>query len=561
METTTHSLTEPPIPLDAIRELEERLGVSLAGWQDCAPRFVSPSLASVPGARFDVDEVVRIVEVLRLMPHTKGRWARVRFEPSVWQLVWIIAPVFGWKNVDGFRIVREVWDEVPRKNGKSTLSSRLALVLLTADGEDGPEVYAAATSTEQARQVFNEAKVVAERSPDIRRRTGVPLASVIRVQKTFGVFRVLSKVAESVHGLNVSGAVVDEVHLHKKRDLIDAIETGTGARVQPLIFYITTAGDDDETTIYAEKHNYALALAEGAAHDPSVWVCVWCADKSDDPFSPVTWRKANPNYPESPRHEYLEQKAEKARVTPTFLPSFLRLHLNLRTAFSGERWNGADHWSEVGNVGLVDEQKLAGKRAFGGLAAWSASDMTALCWTFDNPEGDGVWSLWRFFLPEDQLSELNRRTHGAAEVWSKTGLLTLTEGNQLDTEAHVAQIRADCARFDVRQLAYEGALGIIAPLMQVLDADAFRAMSPTTAGSSLIDFERLLSAGEYNHGGNPIAAWQVAHLIVRETAAAVLKIDRKASPENVYGLVAAEYALRSYLTAGPEKKVGRLVSF
>jgi phage terminase large subunit-like protein len=549
-----------PIPLWAIAKLEEELGRSLEGWEAKEPLYHSPSPeASVADAWFDIAAVVHVVKALRRMPHTKGEWARTPFEPATWQIVWLLAPVFGWKYADGLRIVREIWDEIGRKNGKSAIGSRVGLVLAAADGEYGGEVYSAATSTEQAKQVFNESRMVAERSAALKRRADI-LTAVIRFPRTGSIFRVLSRIADAAHGLNVHGAVVDEVHLHKSKDLIEAIETGTGARRQPLILYITTAGDDDETTIYAEKHRDAIAIARGEVIDPSVWVVIWAAEKTDDPFDPVTWAKANPNYPISPSHAYLEKKAQKAQRTPTFLPTFLRLHLNIRTAFAGERWSGSDSWGTIGNAGMVPEEKLKGRKCWGGLVAATATDMTAVAWIFGNPEGKpGVWALWRYFLPRDQLFELDRRTNGIATVWASEGKLTLTEGNQIDVDAHVAQIRADCAIFDVRELAYDsgGAIGIVQPLMAA-KLTTFIPMHANTPGSSLIDWERMVRAGEFNHGGNPITAWEISHLVVRETGGATWRIDRKGSPENVYGAVAAEIALRRYLVgAGGKSKILR----
>lgn len=550
---------EPPIPAWAIVELEEKLGRSLEGWEQKEPRYHSPAPV-VEGGWFDVAAVVHVVDALRRMPHTKGRWARAPFEPETWQIMWIIAPVFGWKHADGTRIARELWDELARKGGKSSLISRLLLVLATADGEMGGEVYALATSTDQARQVFGEGATIARRAPLLRRRSNI-LTSVIRFPRTGGIFRVLSRVAETAHGLNVSGAGIDEVWAHKSRDLIDAIETGTAARAQPLILFITTAGSDDETTIYAEKHNDAVAIAKGETVDPSVWVVIWCAEKTDDPFLEATWAKANPNYPISPTHEYLTKKAEKAKRTPTFLPTFLRLHLNIRSDAIGEVWPGADHWPL--GAGIVVEDKLKGRKAWGGLVAASATDLSAIAWCFPNPEGEGVWALWRYFLPEESLPSLDERTGGHASQWVKSKKLVLTEGNVIDIQAHVEQILADCRAFDAREFAYDpnGAIGIVQPLIE-RKAVTVVPVYATTPGAVMIDWERLVASKQFNHGGNPVTAWSIRKVVVTDTGAGVWKIARKASRDNVAGPAAAELALRRLLVGkGAKPKTLRGASF
>lgn len=548
-----------PIPPKAVAEIEERTGIPLKGWDRCPPRFVS-ARPSARGLVFDVDAVVRVLLALRDLPHTKGRqWGGTPFVAAPWQIVWIIAPVFGWKRRNGRRLIRELWYEVPRKAGKSSLAARLALILLAADDEWGAEVYAAATTTQQARQVGDDAAMVVRASP--------VLSGVLQVQKdlikapnTGGIFRVLSRIADAAHGLNVSGGVIDEVHVHKSRDLIDAIETGTAAREDPLLIYITTAGDDDETTIYAEKHNYAVKLTKGEAHNEGIWVVIWAAADDADPLDEATWAACNPNFPASPTLQYLQEKADKARTEPSFMPTFKRLHLNIRGTAAAAAWPGAEAWPR--GAGMVLEDKLKGKPALGGLVAASASDLSAVCWVFKNPEGPGRWFLWRWFIPAGGMDDLDRRTDGvASSVWVKQGMLRVTEGDVLDHAAHIDQITRDAKTFDVSELGYDpnGSIGIVSPLMEanVLDCVPFYATSP---GSSLLDWERLLRSGDANHGGDAIAAWQVHHLRVKDAATGVLKIDRRASTDNVFGIAAGEIALRLALME-VEKKPATLVSF
>src|SRR4051812_1861742 len=188
------------------------------------PLIETPVPSNVSGAWFDQKAVDRVVAALKGLRHTKGRWSGRALELDPWQLEHIVSPVFGWKHPDGSRIIRTVWIEVPRKNGKSTLSSGLAIVLLVADGELGAEVYAAAASRDQARIVHEAAKNMITKAPRLRGKLKL-LKDVITVPRTGGVFRALSKAADIAHGLNVSGAVVDEVHIHKSRDLIDALES------------------------------------------------------------------------------------------------------------------------------------------------------------------------------------------------------------------------------------------------------------------------------------------------------------------------------------------------
>jgi len=538
-----------PIPPAALEELTRRLGKPLDGWDKCPPRWVCPH-PDVPGAWFDAEAVGHVVDRLREMPHTAGRWGGTPFDPEPWQIVWVLGPVFGWKYPNGLRIVRELWMEVPRKAGKTSLASRLALVLLAADREWGAEVYAAAGSRDQAGFVFEPAKTVVQKSKALKGNLEV-LTRLIRAPRTGGVFRVLSKAGDLAYGANVHAGVIDEIHVHRTRDLIDAISTGTAAREQPLVIFITTADDGDETSIYAEKHGYAIDLAEGRHVDPSVYGVIWAASREDDPFAEETWRKANPNYPISPTPEFLQTEARKAQARPSSLPKFLRLHLNVRMADEGSRVDWG--WTEA--AGMVVEDKLKGKTCWGGLVTRTAQDLTAIAWTFRSPEvPDETWTLWRYFMPEERFASLLERTGGAAESWKREGRIRFTEGNVIDVAAHLAQIRVDAARFDVAELAYDpnGAIGIISAL---IEDDAFPVVPiyANTPGSALVDWEGQVRAGRYRHGSNPVMVWEMSNMVLRTSAGGVSKIDPKASHDVVPGAVAAEMALRRALLAQDAK--------
>lgn len=538
------SSTEPPFPRKALKELEKRLGRDLKGWEDKAPRFHCPSPGDgVEGAWFDIDAVVRVVQQLRAMPHTKGRWRGTPFEPEAWQIVWILAPVFGWKNEHGHRIVTSLWIEVARKNGKTTLSARLGLLLLAGDGELGAEVYSAAGSKEQAGFLFEPARAVAETAPALKGSLQV-LASLIRAPKTGGIFRVLSKAGELAHGASPSGGLIDEIHVHKSRDLIDAIESGTGAREQPLLVYTTTANDGDDTTIYGELHGRMKKLCAGDILDPTTYAVIWAADPQADPFSEEAIADANPNYPISPTRAAIERAKVKARDTPTWLPTYKRLHLNVRATSAAEAWKGAEFW-ERGSTQSIAEDQAKGAKAWGGLVIASATDIGAIAWCIENPKGKGYWQRWRWFIPDESLDSLNRRTEGMAETWIAQGWIKVTEGGQVDLDTYTEQIRQDCRRFDVQKLAYDpnGSIGVISKLVEddVVDVIPYY---PSNPSSALIDWERLLHAGEIAHGGDPVAAWQVPNLRVKDAATGVTKINRRESTDNVFGLAAAEMALR-----------------
>lgn len=553
---TTGSLTDGlPVPYEALLELgltEDEIADAVKS----RPLVLAHQAPQREGAYFDVPAARRAISAIETMKHTKGRWGGSPLKLAPWQKVWIIAPVFGWLWLDPelgrpVRVARTVWIEVPRKAGKSTLSSGIGLVLLLADREIGAEVYAAAGSLPQAERVFDDAKRMALTSRAIRGRVEV-LRGLIRVPRTGGVFRALSKIAETAHGLNVSGAIVDEVHVHKRRDLIDAIETGTGARDQPLVVYITTADEGTEGSIYDEKHTYTRRCADDVISDPGHYGVIWAAEEGDDPYTEETWRKANPGLGVSPSLAYMRREAAKAKSTPSYFPTFCRLSLNRRMR-SSSRWLPLPLWDE--NAGAVDQQRFRYRRAWGGVDLSAVSDLSAWVLVVESRKpGVELEVISRFWLPEERIDELEAQLQVPLRQWADDGLLTLTEGDAIDYGAIEKQIIADCRRLDVQRVSYDRMFA--GQLVQRIDqktrgvdvvpvAQTYLGMSP---GSK--ELERLLREGRIHHGGNPILRWNASVVEVYRDGNDNLrpvKPDRGKSSARIDGIAAAVMALDGYV--------------
>src|SRR5690554_4565746 len=200
------------------------------------------------GLWFDNEAAERAIAFFGFLRHSKGEWAGRAFELSPWQ-AFVVGSVFGWKREDGTRRFRTAYNEVPRKNGKSTLSAGIGLYLAFFDDEPGAEVYAAATKRDQAKIVWSEGKRMVQNTPALRARIKA-FVNNLHIEATASKFEPLGADADSMDGLNIHGAIVDEVHAHKSRAMIDVLDTATGARRQPLIWYITTAGYDRESVCW-----------------------------------------------------------------------------------------------------------------------------------------------------------------------------------------------------------------------------------------------------------------------------------------------------------------------
>ncbi|MCZ8077540.1 MAG: terminase large subunit, partial [Paucibacter sp.] len=243
---------------------------------------------------FDPNTAARPCEFIELLPHIKGKWAREGrlLQLEAWQC-FILTTVFGWVHRDtGLRRFREAYIEVPRKNAKSTLSSGVALFMLTADGEHGAEVYSAATTRDQARIVFDDAKQMAERTPDLRTYCGVAIMQhAITVAATASKFAPLAAEGSTLDGLNVHFAVIDELHAHKTRAVYDVIDTARGAREQSLLWNITTGGTDRSGICYERRTHAAKVLARVLV-DESLFGVIYTIDDKDDALDPASWPKA-----------------------------------------------------------------------------------------------------------------------------------------------------------------------------------------------------------------------------------------------------------------------------
>ncbi|MFC0546922.1 terminase large subunit [Kutzneria chonburiensis] len=516
---------------------------------ECPPKLATPSPGEVDGARFDASRVDKVLKVFSLLRHTQGKWAGRPLKPDPWQVAYILCPVFGWvrRNDDGdwVRVVRRLYVDIPRKNGKTTTAGGIATYLTAADDEAGAQVYAVAAGRDQARFCFDPVKAMAEKSPALSRFVKTRQSRIVH-EPSGSYFAVVSRVAELLHGANIHGAVVDELHVHATPDLVETVETGTGSRTQPLVLIITTADDGRQHTIYARRRDYVEQVARRALTDDSLYGVVWAADEQDDPFDEATWRKANPGYGVSPSREYLRQAANEAKQSPADLAKFLRLHLGLRTK-QETRFIDMAAWDA--NASLVDTAALVGKTCYGGLDLAATSDLTALCWVF--PDGTGGHdALWRLWVPEAALPALSRRTHGQADVWARQGLLTVTPGDVADYDYIRAAINADRERYVVEAIAYDpwnatqlvtDLVGDDAPMVKM--RQGFASMSAPCKEFQRVVLDGSADRPRFRHGGNGAIRWQVDNLGVEMDAAGNVKPSKKTSGDKIDGVVAAIMAL------------------
>jgi phage terminase large subunit-like protein len=324
---------------------------------------------------FDAAKAQWVVEFFSHLRHSKGVKAGEPFILEPWQ-AFILGSLFGWRvSKGGPRRFRTAYVEVPRKNGKSTLSAGLALLLAFFDEEAGAEVYCAATKRDQARIVFEEAQRMVKASPSLRKRI-TSFVGNLHIAATAQKLQPLGADADSMDGLNIHAAIVDELHAHKTRAMVDVLETATGARAQPLVFYITTAGYDRHSVCW-ERHAYTERLLDGTLEDDASFGFISAADDSDDWRKPATWAKANPNLGVSVSLDDLERKVRRALEIPAEQNAFRRLHLNQWTE-QEVRWLDVAAWDECGGtLGWLElREAMRGEVCYLGMDLASSLDVS-----------------------------------------------------------------------------------------------------------------------------------------------------------------------------------------
>ena len=264
----------------------------------------------------------------RVLVHTDGRWAGKPFILTDWQRDEIIRPLFGTVNEDGSRQYRTAYLEVGRKNGKSELASGIVLYLLCADGERGAQVYGAAVDREQATLVYRVAARMVMASQVLRE-----MCQVIKSTKTIVVdsmdsfYRAIPGDSAGAHGYNSHGIVGDEIHAWANRDLWDVLTTSTGARSQPLVFAITTAGFDRKSICW-ELHEYARKVLDGNLEDPTFFAWIKSVPEEADWTDEKLWHMANPALGDFRDIDEMRTMARRAKETPALENTFRRLYLS-----------------------------------------------------------------------------------------------------------------------------------------------------------------------------------------------------------------------------------------
>lgn len=497
---------------------------------------------------FDPSAAERVCLFISLLRHVKGKWAGSRIELHPSHTFGLVC-VFGWKRkADGMRRFRSVYEEVPRKNAKTTKLAGVGLYMLTADEEWGAEVYSAATTREQARIVFDIAQQMARIDGEFRARFNVePLTHSLIVKESASKFVPLSAEGSTLDGLNVSCALIDELHAHKTRMVHDVLDSAAGARAQPLIWKITTAGSNRagicyDERIYLTKILNAVLKRHGglgykvdgeSTDDESVWGIIYTIDEGDDPLDEATWRKANPLYGVSVDPNDVQRMADKAKTQAAALNEFLTKRLNVWVN-ADSAWMNMLAWDACADSTLKEED-FAGEPCIAALDAAFKKDLFAKVKIFRR--GEHYYAFGRYYMP---AALLQRKGFEQIAGWEKGGWIRTTPGEVLDIEAvreellgsaicrkhgvdeHrlLGNIEGDQARFDLREVCFDPAQ--LTQFAGELIEDGVTAVElrPIVLNFSpaMKELEELVTAKRFHHNGDPVLAWAISNVVCHRDA-------------------------------------------
>ena len=520
-------------------------------------RNPSDHLAIAEGCYFDLEAGRFVCDFIEAFcRQSKGsQWAGQPLQLLDWQRDFLLR-LFGWRRPDGTRRFLKAYLEVAKKNGKSTLVSALVLVLLMAD-DAGPEVYLNACDREQASIVFTEAKRMIESSPELRSRLKVLDSQAnkrIIWEDGNGVIIANSSVAGSKDGLNPSGCVFDELHRQKTRDLWAVFEYAGAARREPLRISITTAGEEEEGPWFEEREHSEKVNA-GVIPDTTHLGVVYRIDPAQDLDDPEVWKQANPSLGITINPDHFRREWEAAKSDPIKRNNFLRLRFNI-VARASEKAIPLDLWDAC--AGPVDADSLNGEPCWMGLDLSKNNDLTALAILFGDVD-DGFEVLMRFWLPAENIGDLERQHGVPYRAWADDGWILLTEGNVVDYRFLRREVNELAERYQLRLLGADPAHA--EKLAQDLVEEdglpvkwvrqGFYSLGPPTK-----ELDRIVRGRLLRHGGHPILKWNASNAIAVEDDAGNRKLSKKKSKQKIDGLAALVNAIAAATNAKSAEDTG-----
>lgn len=477
---------------------------------------------------------------LEKLPHVKGVWASPTIVLEPWQ-IFELTTVFGWRRrEDGLRRFDTVYEEVARKNAKSTKVAGVGLYCLTCEDEPGADIITGATTGKQARIVFNVAKRMVEMTPDLRAAFDVgAFANSIVCHESASTWEPINAKASTQDGLNPHLTILDELHAHPTRDLFDVLRSARGSRRNPLSWYVTTAGYNIEGVCF-EQRRLVERILKRVVDAEHYFGIIYTLDERDSEFDERVWPKANPNLGVSVRVEEMRGYAEEAKASPDSLVEFKTKRLNVWTGAKAA-WLNMEQWRAC--AGPVDLEELETEPCYGGLDLAAISDITALVFAWRPAGRLKAWC--RFYVPEAVVGPRTERSNIPYRRWVDEGYLIATPGDVTDYDYVERDLRDALSRFNVREVAFDpwNAYDLVNRLTEDEAPMVEFRQGVRSFAAPMRALKRHVEAKTLDHAANPVLAWMASNFVARRDVNDNEAPDRKNSAGKIDGIVALLMAL------------------
>lgn len=528
-----------------------------------AQRFLSDiKRAEKKESKFIFDEwhAFDACDFIEKLPHVEGTWdtENVVLHPSH---ILFIVQLFGFRNRDGTRRFTTALFAVARKNAKSFLCSSVLLYCFCCEAENGPQVISAATTGSQARIVFNVAKRMVEKTPDLREAfTLESFSNSIARYEVGGSFKPINSKASTQDGLNPSHCGIDEIHAHKTHDLLNVLKSAAGARRNPLFLYTTTEGYESPGP-WGEIRHFAKQLLEGVVEADHFLALYFAVDdesvsegiKADDDFDEATWIKANPLMEVNPLLlKEIRKEAIEAKSMPGRHAEFKIKRLNRPSAGAGG-WVNLVKWKAC--KGAVDLDWLSGFPCWGGLDLASTRDLTSfrLVWHVEDVFYTHGWR----FVPAAAVHGRTERGLVPYQAWVQAGVLIEAGQEVTDYDEVERCVLSANERFDIKMIGYDSwnakqltqkLIASDVPMQEFIQG-------PKSYHPAMQALETAYVSGALAHGSDPVLNWCASNLVARTDQNMNTAPDKKKAPEKIDDIVALLMGIGVMLQTEPENNL------
>lgn len=485
---------------------------------------------------FNEEKALHFLNWMALFKHTKGKLAGQRIEPAPIQ-IFVFGNVYGWVHKDtGLRRFKKSYWQVARKNAKTQSLAPVASYETSALGEPMSEVYCGATKTEQSKILWNEIKAQINSSSFLKEKFKIANGRITHI-KSDGFIRALSKEdGQSGDGLNVQAGLVDEYHAHKTTEIYDVLVSGSGARPQPIMFIITTAGFELNNPCYAVEYKYVSNILDpnNPIENEEYFVMVNELDKDDDIKDESVWEKANPilcSYEEG--RAFLRGELKSALDVPEKMRNFLTKNMNIWVNMRENGYMNMEKWSLCSET--FDFEMFRGCECVLGVDLSAKIDLTSIGFIFKSDDNYYVFS--HSFMPEDTLFVKSKTDKVPYSLWVQQGWITTTPGAVVDYNFITSYVENIIDKYEIKIKEVCADPWNATQWMNDMQEKGFTMVEIrqgiATLGAPTKDFREKVYLGRVKHNNNPVLTWAIGNAVTRQDANENIMLDKSKATERI----------------------------